>query len=190
MGFSCNLFHTSTPLRSVELSKEWQKVHDWGKVRQYPYFVRLFHTSTPLRSVELRMKKESRDLVASTGHLWLIEFPHEKNPPHRSLNRCSILIHFVELTENVTEKPWGLPLREYYVFRFLMIIGASNCFFICCMYFASYPDRRLSHSFNSVIVFLFSLLTKWPLLQAYSARWTQFFVRRFVFIKVSAWSSL
>ena len=41
-----------------------------GKVRQYPYFVRLFHTSTPLRSVELRMKKESRDLVASTGHLW------------------------------------------------------------------------------------------------------------------------
>ena len=42
-----------------------------GKVRQYPYFVRLFHTSTPLISVELRMKKESRDLVASTGHLCL-----------------------------------------------------------------------------------------------------------------------
>ena len=41
-----------------------------GKVRQYPYFVRPFHTSTPLRSVELRMKKEIRDLVASTGHLW------------------------------------------------------------------------------------------------------------------------
>ena len=40
-----------------------------GKVRQYPDFVRLFHTSRPLRSVELRMKKESRDLVASTGHL-------------------------------------------------------------------------------------------------------------------------
>ena len=39
------------------------------KVRQYPYFLRLFHTSTPLRSVELRMKKESMDLVASTGHL-------------------------------------------------------------------------------------------------------------------------
>ena len=39
-----------------------------GNVRQYPYFVRLFHTSTPLRSVELRMKKESRDLVASAGH--------------------------------------------------------------------------------------------------------------------------
>ena len=47
------LFHSSTPLGSVELSKEWQRVHDWGKVRQYPYFVRLFHTSTPLRSVEL-----------------------------------------------------------------------------------------------------------------------------------------
>ena len=43
-----------------------------GNVRQYPYFVRLFHTSTPLRSVELRMKKESRDLVASAGHLWKI----------------------------------------------------------------------------------------------------------------------
>ena len=41
-----------------------------GKVRQYPDFLRLFHTSTPLRSVELRMKKESMDLVASTGHLW------------------------------------------------------------------------------------------------------------------------
>ena len=27
------------------------------------------HTSTPQRSVELRMKKESRDLVASAGHL-------------------------------------------------------------------------------------------------------------------------
>ena len=24
------LLHTSTPLRSVELSKEWQEVHDWG----------------------------------------------------------------------------------------------------------------------------------------------------------------
>ena len=35
----------------------------------YPDFVRLFLTSAPLRSVELRMKKESRDLVASTGHL-------------------------------------------------------------------------------------------------------------------------
>ena len=34
-----------------------------------PHFVRLFHTSRPLRSVELRMKKKSRDLVASTGHL-------------------------------------------------------------------------------------------------------------------------
>ena len=43
-----------------------------GKVRQYPYFLRLFHTSTPLRSVELSMKKESMDLVASTGHLWII----------------------------------------------------------------------------------------------------------------------
>ena len=42
-------------------------------MRQYPYFVRLFHTSTPLGSVELRMKKESRDLVASTGHLCSVE---------------------------------------------------------------------------------------------------------------------
>ena len=58
-----------------------------GKVRQYPYFVRLFHTSTPLRSVELRMKKESRDLVASTGHLWDQELLY--NPP------CPV--------------PWALP---------------------------------------------------------------------------------
>ena len=77
-------------------------------------------------------------------------------------------------------------MREYFVFRFVMIIDASIYFFICCIYFASYPDRLSSHSFDSVIVFPFSLLTKWPHLQAYSARWTQFFVRRFVFIKVSA----
>ena len=48
-------------------------------MRQYPYFVRLFQTSTPLRTVELSMKKESRDLVASAGHLCLIlEFPGNK----------------------------------------------------------------------------------------------------------------
>ena len=73
------LVHTSTLLRSVELSKEWQRVSDcwksvtlsllcqtiphfWelskgfmtmGKVWYYPNFVRLFHTSKPLRSVEL-----------------------------------------------------------------------------------------------------------------------------------------
>ena len=41
-------------------------------MRQYPYFGGLFHISTPLRSVELRMEKVSRDLVASTGHLWRI----------------------------------------------------------------------------------------------------------------------
>ena len=49
-----------------------------GKVRQYPYFVRLFHTSIPLRSVELRMKKESRDLVASTGHLCAERYKFQK----------------------------------------------------------------------------------------------------------------
>ena len=27
-----------------------------------------FHTSTPMRSIQLRMKKQSRDLVASAGH--------------------------------------------------------------------------------------------------------------------------
>ena len=118
------LFHTSTPLRSVELSKEWQRVCDKGKsvtlsllCQTFPHFhtsekcrpkermrerswlgkkgdiiltfsdlstllhlwevwnlgwerqVWLFHTSTPQRSVELRMKKESRDPVASAGHL-------------------------------------------------------------------------------------------------------------------------
>ena len=66
------LFHTSTALRSVDLSKEWQGVREWIKVWQYPQFVGLFHTSTPLRSVEQRMKKESRDLVASAGHWWWI----------------------------------------------------------------------------------------------------------------------
>ena len=42
------------------------------KVWQNPDFVRPFHTSTPLRNLELRMKKESRDLVASAGHLWVL----------------------------------------------------------------------------------------------------------------------
>ena len=64
------LFHTSTPLRSVELSKEWQRVHDLGKVRQYPYFVRLFHTSTPLRSVELS-KKWRNSGFHGQGWTWL-----------------------------------------------------------------------------------------------------------------------
>ena len=49
-------------------------------MRQYPYFVRLFQTSTPLRTVELRMKKESRDLVASAGHLWRIKSTFEFLP--------------------------------------------------------------------------------------------------------------
>ena len=66
------LFHTSTALRSVELSKEWQGVREWIRVWQYPQFVRIFHISTPLRSVEQRMKKENRDLVASAGHWWWI----------------------------------------------------------------------------------------------------------------------
>ena len=84
------LFHTSTPLKSVELSKEWQGSwlgKKWDVIltlsdySTLPHFweawnlrwerkVGLFHTSTPQRSVELRMKKESRDLVASAGHLW------------------------------------------------------------------------------------------------------------------------
>ena len=38
----------------------------WGRK------VGLFHISTPKRSVELRTKKESRDLVASAGHLCLL----------------------------------------------------------------------------------------------------------------------
>ena len=63
-------FHTSTPLRSVELSKEWQRVHDWGKVRQYPFFVRLLHTSTPLRSVELS-KRWRNSGFHGQGWTWL-----------------------------------------------------------------------------------------------------------------------
>ena len=53
------LFHTSTPLRSVELSKEIDKRFvTMGKVWHNPYFLRLFHTSTPLRSVEGTISKE------------------------------------------------------------------------------------------------------------------------------------
>ena len=41
------LFHTSTPLNSVELSKEWQGVRATrGKVGDYSHFVRLFTTSS------------------------------------------------------------------------------------------------------------------------------------------------
>ena len=64
------LFHTFTPLRSVELSKEWQRVHDGGKVRQYPYFARLLHTSTPPRSVELS-KKWRNSGFHGQGWTWL-----------------------------------------------------------------------------------------------------------------------
>ena len=42
------LFHTSRPLRSEELSKEWQKVHDWGKSATTSLLCRTFshfHTS-------------------------------------------------------------------------------------------------------------------------------------------------
>ena len=42
------LFHTSTPLRSVELSKEWQGVHDWGNCATLSLLCQTiphFHTS-------------------------------------------------------------------------------------------------------------------------------------------------
>ena len=64
------LFHNFTPLRGVELSKEWQRVHDGGKVRQYPYFARLLHTSTPPRSVELS-KKWRNSGFHGQGWTWL-----------------------------------------------------------------------------------------------------------------------
>ena len=65
------LFHTSTPLRGVELrTKKESRVHDWGKVRQYPYFVRLLQTSTPLRSVELN-KKWRNSGFRGQGWTWL-----------------------------------------------------------------------------------------------------------------------
>ena len=113
------LFHTSTHLGSVELSKEWQRVHDWGKVWHYPYFVRLFLTSTPLRSVELRMKKESRDLVASTGHLWdwrayLLAPPASGDTiTDCCQSRICSLIHFntagsaYKLSTGMSKKPWN-----------------------------------------------------------------------------------
>ena len=89
-------FHTSTPLRSetklrkseeswlgkkcdiiLTLSDFSTLLHIW-EVWSWEVWnlgwerkVGLFHTSTPLRSIELRLKKESRDLVASAGHLSL-----------------------------------------------------------------------------------------------------------------------
>ena len=68
------LFHTSTPLRSVELSKEWQGIHDWGKLRQYSYFVRLFHTGGAGSEVWNRVYmsapvKKSGRVRLSTGFL-------------------------------------------------------------------------------------------------------------------------
>ena len=90
------LFHTSTPLRSVELSKEWQRVHDWGKVRQYPYFVRLFHTSTPLRSVELSKEWQR---VHDWGNVW--HYPYFVRLFHTSTPLRS-----VELS-----KEWQVVLR-------------------------------------------------------------------------------
>ena len=97
LGKKCDIILTlpdhSTLLRSVELSKEWQKVRDYGKsvtlswlCQTIPHFynfeksgtwnakgIGLFQTSTLQKRVELRMKKESRDLVASAGHLWSLE---------------------------------------------------------------------------------------------------------------------
>ena len=42
------------------------------------------HTSMPQRSVELRMKKDSRDLVASAGHLCTtyLKYGHHRSLSH------------------------------------------------------------------------------------------------------------
>ena len=75
----------STPLRSVELSKEWQRVHDWGKVRHYPDFVRLFHTSTPLRSVELSKEWQA---VHDWGRSATISFLCQTIPHFHTSEKC------------------------------------------------------------------------------------------------------
>ena len=53
----------------VKLSKEWQGVSAWGKSVTLSWLCQTFPHFTPLRSVKLRRKKESRDLMASAGHL-------------------------------------------------------------------------------------------------------------------------
>ena len=63
------LFHTSTPLRSVELSKELQGVSACGEsatISLLCHTIPHFHTSEKCGTKD---EKESRDLVASTGHL-------------------------------------------------------------------------------------------------------------------------
>ena len=68
------LFHTSTPLRSVELSKEWQGVHDLGGGggegdNILTLSAKLFPTSTPLRSVSNEVRsEETLDFMASARH--------------------------------------------------------------------------------------------------------------------------
>ena len=69
------LFHTSTPLRSVELCKEWRGVRATRrKVGHYSHFVRLFTTASapphPLRSVELS-KEGKNSGFHGQGWTWL-----------------------------------------------------------------------------------------------------------------------
>ena len=54
--------------------------------------INYFHTSTPQRSVELRMKKESRDLVASAGHLCKKECNHSIHSISCVINKA---VHFL-----------------------------------------------------------------------------------------------
>ena len=69
------LFHTSTPLRSVELCKEWRGVRATRRrVGHYSHFVRLFTTASapphPLRSVELS-KEGKNSGFHGQGWTWL-----------------------------------------------------------------------------------------------------------------------
>ena len=78
LGEKCDNILTLSDFSTLpDLWEVWNKVeNDKGfmtgdEVWHYSDFVELFHRSTPLGRVELRMKKESKDLVASTGHLWI-----------------------------------------------------------------------------------------------------------------------
>ena len=67
------LFHTSTPLRSVELSKKKNKGFMTGGGGKCDNILtlsdRLFHTFTPLRSVSNEVRsEETLDFMASAGH--------------------------------------------------------------------------------------------------------------------------
>ena len=79
--------------------------------------VGLFHTSTPHWSVELRMEKESKDLVASTGHLHVQPWPW--NPEFLYFLLSSTLLRGVEVWKSLTKLGY---CRTFPLVRILVIL--------------------------------------------------------------------